>query len=252
MAYNSISGTLIAAQEYIPGTTIVEANIVSGNLSTSDGALVINVPRVSNATNNALLTNVGGDANTLTCEGNLTFDGTTLNITGDLTSSVGVSASFFYGDGSYLTNVPGTGGGTGGGIFTEVGDAAAYTTSSIQIGSSATPSVELSVAGASHLSGGLILKRTIAASDYNVLATDYYLGVDSASSTVKITLPQASTIAIGQTFVVKDEGGNANNNNITISGSAADKIDGVNTVVLESPYASISLYCDGTSNYFIY
>ncbi len=104
MAYNILSGTVIAAQEYIPGSLVV-GNIVSGNLSTSDGADIINIPRVSNATNNSIITNVGGDANTLTCESNLKFDGTTLNVTGHVTASVSVSASVFYGDGSKLSGI---------------------------------------------------------------------------------------------------------------------------------------------------
>ena len=104
MAYNVLSGTVLAANVYTPSDIIV-SNIVSGNLSTSDGASVINVPRVSNATNNALITNVGGDANTLVCESNLAFDGDVLSVTGDLTASIGVSASFFEGDGSRLTGI---------------------------------------------------------------------------------------------------------------------------------------------------
>jgi len=111
MAYNILSGTVIAAQEYIPGD-IVRGNIVSGNLSTSDGSSIINVPRVSNATNNAILTNVGGDANTLTCESNLTFDGSAMGLTGELTASTGVSASYFMGDGSLLTGIEASGGGS--------------------------------------------------------------------------------------------------------------------------------------------
>ncbi len=111
MAYNALSGNVIAAQNYIPGELIV-GNIVSGNLSTSDAASVINVPRVSNATNNSIITNVGGDANTLTCESNLKFDGDTLTVTGDLTASIGVSASFFEGDGSRLTGITSSGGGS--------------------------------------------------------------------------------------------------------------------------------------------
>ena len=91
MAYNILSGTVIAADKYLPGDLVV--NVVSGNLSTSDAATVINVPRVYNATNNSVITNVGGDANVLTCESNLTFDGDTLNIVGELTASTGVSAS---------------------------------------------------------------------------------------------------------------------------------------------------------------
>tara|TARA_R100000808_G_C2150337_1_gene159075 strand:+ start:384 stop:1007 length:624 start_codon:yes stop_codon:yes gene_type:complete len=109
MAYNVLSGTVIAAQEYIPGSLVV-GNIVSGNLSTSDGAEIINVPRVSNATNNSIITNVNGDANNLTCESNLKFDGTTLNVTGHVTASLSISASIYYGDGSGLTGISSSGG----------------------------------------------------------------------------------------------------------------------------------------------
>ena len=84
MAHNTLTGSIIAPTYFGPGDGVAGTNILSGNLSTSDGASVINVPRVSNATNNSILTNVGGDANTLTCETNLTFDGSTLNIAGDL------------------------------------------------------------------------------------------------------------------------------------------------------------------------
>ena len=45
--------------------------------------------------------------------------------------------------------------------------------------------------------------------------------------------------------------GNAATNNITISGSASDTIDGQNTVILESPFASIQLYCNGENKFFI-
>lgn len=109
MAYNAISGTLIAAQDYIPGDLIV-ANTVSGTFA-GDGSDILFVPRVSNATNNAILTNVGGDANNLTCESNLTFDGTALSIAGELTASIGIKADFFEGDGSRLTGISGGGGG---------------------------------------------------------------------------------------------------------------------------------------------
>jgi len=105
MAYNNLSGTVLLPDLLTTRVTLAENSIVSGNLSTSDGAEIINVPRVSNATNNAIVTNVGGNANTLTCESNLTFDGDTLAVTGDITASVGMSASFFEGDGSRLSGV---------------------------------------------------------------------------------------------------------------------------------------------------
>ena len=114
MAYNSLSGTVIAPEYFgpAPGEASL-TNIISGNLGTSDGASIVNVPRVSNATDNSIVTNVGGDANTLTCETNLKFDGSTLTVTGDLTASIGVSASFFEGDGSRLRNVSSEGGAIG-------------------------------------------------------------------------------------------------------------------------------------------
>ncbi len=344
MAYNAVSGTLIAAQNYVPGDLVV-GNVVSGNLSTSDGASVINVPRVSNATNNSILTNVGGDANNLTCESNLTFDGTSLNITGDLTASISISASYFEGDGSRLTNLPGGGGGSGAGIFTEVNSTAAYTTSSVNIGSSATPAHTLSVVGTALLSGnvdvdghmiptvanthdlgsaskpwrdlyisgssihfgsevlsvadnnlkfgsgsttkgfdvgfmnlknngifmdpgrlfklrayqiqmfgGIGYVRRVVADDYTIQSIDYLIGIqsDTLSGPITLTLPDADSQLNGQTFVIKDEGGAINTYPVTVSCGAGDTIDGQNQVVLESPYASISIYCNGASKYFIY
>ena len=108
MAYNNLSGTVLQPNEFLPRTDIdgnIIVPIVSGNLTTSDGAEIINIPRVSNATNNAIVTNVNGDANNLTCESNLTFDGDTLSVVGDITASLGISASIFIGDGSGLTNI---------------------------------------------------------------------------------------------------------------------------------------------------
>ena len=251
MAYNAVSGTLIAPQNYLPGDLVVQ-NVVSGNLSTSDGASVINVPRVSNATNNSILTNVGGDANTLTCESNLTFDGSVLNITGELSSSLGVSASFFYGDGSQLTNLPGGGGGGGGGIFTTLNATKAYTTSSINIGSDSTPTHTFAVAGSSFMSGGITYKRKEISTTYTASTTDYYLGIDSTAGAVSVRLPDADDCSDGQTYVIKDEGGNASTNNITVVASGAQTIDGANSVVLESPYAALQLYCNGASKFFVY
>lgn len=253
MAHNKLTGTVIAPRYFGPGIS-EGVNILSGNLSTSDAAEVINVPRVSNATNNSIITNVGGDANNLTCESNLKFDAAnaTLNITGHLTASVGLSASYFYGDGSRLTGISSSGGGSGGGIFTELSVNTAATTSSIQVGAASAPSHTLSVAGTSFLSGAVIHKRHATTANYIITVSDYYVGVDTTSNVVLVNLPTASAAAEGQTFIIKDEGGNANNNNITISSSAnSDFIDGQKFIVLESPHASVQLYCDGATKYYI-
>ena len=246
MAYNNMSGTVFLPAELLTRQDILTPAILSGNLSTSDAAQVINVPRVSNATNNSILTNVGGDANTLTCESNLKFDGTTLNITGHLTASAGVSASFFVGDGSRLINV-------GAGNADAQGPLG-----SLQFRNSA---VSGTISGSSNLifnngvlklNGGLKLNRKTTISHMTAAIADYYIGVDSTNGPVSVRLPNASNLENGQTYVVKDEGGAANNNNITILASGSQTIDGQNSVVLKSPFASLQLYCDGTNKYFIY
>ena len=106
MAYNMLSGNVIAAENYIAGDALASGKyVISGNLSTSDAGAIKNVARVTNPVNNGLITNVGGDANNITCESNLKFDGDSLVVTGDISSSVGISSSFFEGDGSRLTGV---------------------------------------------------------------------------------------------------------------------------------------------------
>jgi hypothetical protein len=66
-------------------------------------------------------------------------------------------------------------------------------------------------------------------------------------------LPNASTLPSGKHYVIKDEGGNANNRNIILSFSiSGQSIDGSSILTITSPYAAVNVYCDGTSKYFIY
>ena len=81
--------------------------------------------------------------------------------------------------------------------------------------------------------------------------SDRILGV-SASAGLEIRLPAASGYLAGQNFIIKDEAGNADSNNITIRTTGSDKIDGQSLIVLESPYAAVNLYSNGTDKFFIY
>lgn len=248
MAYNNISGTVLLPNELLKVEGIT-SGIVSGNLSTSDGAEVINVPRVANATNNAIVTNVDGNANTLTCESNLTFDGDTLNVTGEITASTGISASYLMGDGSRLTGIVGGGGGGSADAQGPLG--------ALQFRNDAGAGT---ISGSDNLIfnnnilqvfGGLKLNRRNVSSTITASATDYYIGTDTSSGILSIRLPDAANLLDGQTYVVKDEAGTANSNNVTILASGSQTIDGQNSVILESPFASIQLYCNGTNKYFI-
>ncbi|MBL97616.1 MAG: hypothetical protein CMF52_07350 [Legionellales bacterium] len=251
MAYNNLSGTVLAPHKLIPrkdrnGDIIVP--IVSGNLSTSDGASILNVPRLANATNNAIVTNVDGDANSLICESNLTFDGETLNIVGDLTASAGLSASFLYGDGRYLTNISGSGGNASG----QGPNGSLQFKTSEGSGTISGSSNLLFQNNILKLGGSLKLGRTSVSSSYTAATTDFFVGADTSNAAFQITLADAAQMLDGQMLVIKDEGGAANNNNITVAASGSQTIDGQNQVILESPYASIQLYCNGNNKYFIF
>ncbi len=252
MAYNNLSGSVLLPEELLK-VEGVNAGIVSGNLSTSDAATVINVPRVALPNSDSLVINTGGDANTLRCDTKLTFDGQILGLDGELSGSgtvvVGnsisssgdlavtgnVHATAYYGDGSNLIGV---------GVS---GSARIYSTTGLET------SGYLKVSGSAYLSGGVAYSRREVNSNHTVTVGDYYIGVDSTSNIVKVTLPAANTLINGHTIIVKDEGGESAINNITVSGSvgSGDTIDGENQVVLSSPFAAIQLYCNGANKFFI-
>lgn len=99
-----------------------------------------------------------------------------------------------------------------------------------------------------------ILNRIVISSSHNLLLSNYFIGVDSLSATASITiqLPRASGSISGRSFLIKDETGNCDQNNIIIQTSGSDTLDGQSNVVVDSPYASLHVYTDGISRWFIY
>jgi hypothetical protein len=93
---------------------------------------------------------------------------------------------------------------------------------------------------------------TVAAATYDLLLTDSVLHVTytSTGAVTSLTLPTAGCIS-GRNVVIKDAGGGATANNITIDTEGSETIDGAATAVIGTDYNSINLYCDGT-NWFIY
>ena len=246
MAYNNLSGTVILPDRMVTqNLTLHENSILSGNLSTSDGANIINIPRVANATNNAIVTNIDGDANQLFCESNLTFNGSALTITGQISASLNISASYFYGNGSKLT-----------GITDSSGASAFGPTGSLQFQTGSgglSGSADLVFSGSVlKINGGLKLNRRLVNSTVTASASDYFIGLNSSGGSFEIRLLAATNLASGQMLVVKDENGSLSSNNVTIRASGSQTIDGQNSLVLESHNASAQLYCDGSSKYFIF
>jgi hypothetical protein len=182
--------------------------------------------------------------------GNLTFSNGTMFVTGTLVVSGGIEANTFDIISTTITEINQS----GSTAFGNSNDDTHHFTGSVSVFSSSTDLFAVDVENKStKIKTGLILNRTAITSNYSVLVSDYYVGIDTATPTAAITasLPAAQSLQSGQTFVFKDEGGSAHQYNILIKPSGSQKIDNQNQLVLESPHASLTIYTDGASKFFI-
>ena len=104
-----------------------------------------------------------------------------------------------------------------------------------------------------NISGGFTRNVTLVnASTYDLLSTDDILHVyyTATAAVTSLTLPTAQVIN-GRAIVIKDAGGNASSNNITIDTEGSETIDGSATLTVNGDYNASSLYCDG-NNWMIY
>lgn len=161
-----------------------------------------------------------------------------------------ISASYFVGDGSLLTNVTGaaaTGQGPEKSIQFKSGSSGQISGSSDLLFDHTIPKFTIN--------SGFVVKRITTSGNLSISSAQHVIGVDTANATASITLilPNASTLSDGQMFVVKDEGGMADARTITVSCSISGQtIDGEATVLIESPYSAINIYSNGSNKYFIY
>ena len=168
-------------------------------------------------------------------------------------SKVPVSASAYIYVGQYLNEKLSTISSSAGNdiIIKDEGSTITSAVSSINfVGSSVT-------AGASGNNVTVTIADSIAYSRRAVSSTitssinDAILGV-SGNAAIDIRLPSAGGFTSGQYFTVKDESGAADIKNITIRTAGSQTIDGATSIILESPYAAVNIYSNGTDKFFIY
>lgn len=83
-------------------------------------------------------------------------------------------------------------------------------------------------------------------SPYTALATDYYLSCNVSAGVLTIDLPDAPTT--GRVFIVKDSGGDAGANNITVTTvGGVVNIDGAATFVMNTAFEASNFIFNGTS-----
>lgn len=92
--------------------------------------------------------------------------------------------------------------------------------------------------------------QTGVANVITVTTSNYYVGVTSAAAAKTVNLPAAASAGQGFSLTIKDEGGSAATNNITVDADGSETIDGQLTALIGANYGSLNLICDG-SNWFI-
>lgn len=99
-------------------------------------------------------------------------------------------------------------------------------------------------------SAGLVSTVAVAAATHTLGAGEIRLRVTyTATGAVTVSLATSETND-GRWLVVKDAGGNAGTNNITIVTEGAETIDGNASAIISGDYDSLTLFSDG-SNWFI-
>ena len=166
----------------------------------------------------------------------------TLAVTGDMSASANISASYYYGDGSNLTGISSeaTAKGIAGSLQFKTGSASMTGSSDItyDLGNNRLT-----------IGGGLVHNRTAVTTSHTASVSDYILGATSVPSNI---LLDATSFATGQVLLVKDESGDAASASpVTLNPSGSQTVDGASSLTIESAHGSVLIYSDG-SNWFIY
>lgn len=85
--------------------------------------------------------------------------------------------------------------------------------------------------------------------NYTALITDYVIGVISTTGVRTITLPPTSLVGLGKVYEIRDIGGSASSNIITIDGNGSETINGELTKGINTNYGSVKVVTDG-ANWF--
>ena len=95
-------------------------------------------------------------------------------------------------------------------------------------------------------SGSMTTGVTAKTANYTVTSSDHYVLMNSTGGARTITLPSSVGLA-GIEYILKDYAGTAATNNITITTTSSQTIDGATTKVLNTAYGVLRVVSDGTN-----
>jgi hypothetical protein len=99
--------------------------------------------------------------------------------------------------------------------------------------------------------GKRVMERLAKATSYAMQSFDPgLLAVTDTSAVRTITLPAANAWPPGSELLVKDEGGSAGTNNITIQRAGTDTLDGGTSTTIAANYGTKRFYTDGSTKWF--
>ncbi len=248
MAYKFIKGKnrISGSQTF---TDALSGSTISASFFVGDGSQLTNINAITSVTTSGSVTGSGIVANPITLKDPLVLN--------TITASIGFSGSL-YGTASYATSASFATTASFAENANNVQPGGLNTQIQFNSGSSFSGSQNLTfdyTVPRFTVNSGLVINRTTTSGNITLTAAQYVIGVDTLNATgnLILSLPSASNLSNGQTFVIKDEGGAADIYTITITCSVSgETIDGANSIILESPYSAINIYTNGIDKYYIY
>ena len=250
-ADNINAGTLNNARlpATISVTNVTASSLVSASFFHGNGSNLTNLPATSpGGSNTQIQYNAdgafGSDAQFTWASGS-----NTLTVTGDVSASINVSASEFYGDGSNLSalNASSISAGT-------LNNARLPATISVtNVTASSLVSASFLYGDGSNLTNvGTATSAAIHSSSFTASATSDILAINSSGSVITASLLAANSYDAGYRLSFKDANGFAATNNILIKPSGSENIDGSNSgILITTNYGAVEIFTNGVNSYHI-
>ena len=87
-------------------------------------------------------------------------------------------------------------------------------------------------------------------SDHTLDGTEHIIGLQTSMGAIEVTLPSAQDVFPGTTVYFRDEDGAASTDNVTLTASGSDTIDGSATLVLSTNSGTVKIYTNGVDSWF--